>query len=163
MLAERKDMFVTFINYSAAFDSVGHEFLDRALQRARASAKTRAIFWSIYTAANARTAVNGSDGETVYSQSFPILRGVVQGDITSPIYFILALELILELHDRHSQRGVKLGPNTIHTLGYADDAALLDYDNNTATERVTAIAQGSKIDAGRHGDYRGQNQDDESK
>ena len=147
VLAERKEMFVTFIDYSAAFDSVGHKFLDRALQRAGASAKTRAIFRAIYSTANARTAVNGADGDIVYSRSFPILRGVVQGDITSPIYFILALELILELHDRHPQRGVKLGPNTIHTLGYADDAALLDYDSDTATERVTAIARGSEIDA----------------
>ena len=81
-------MFVTFIDYRAAFDSVGHKFLDRALQRDGASAKTRAIFRSIYTATNARTVVNGSDGETLYSQSFPVLRGVVQGDITFPIYDI---------------------------------------------------------------------------
>jgi hypothetical protein len=98
-LAQRKDLHVTFIDYSAAFDSVGHKFLDKALQRAGASNKTRAIFRAIYSVANARTAVQGVDGKTVLSDSFAISRGVVQGDITSPIYFILALELILELHD----------------------------------------------------------------
>ena len=146
-LAERKDLHVTFIDYSAAFDSVGHKFLDKALQRAGASAKTRNIFRSIYSVANARTAVSDVDGETVFSDPFPIRRGVVQGDITSPIYFILALELILELHDKHPQKGINLGSTRVHTLGYADDAALLDYDIAISTARVTAIAQGSWLDA----------------
>ena len=70
-----------------------------------------------------------------------------QGDITSPIYFILALELILELHDRHPNKGINLGDTRIHTLGYADDAALLDYDIGTASSRVTTISQGSRQDA----------------
>ena len=34
-----------------------------------------------------------------------------------------------------------------HTLGYADDAALLDESTEVATQRVTAIAAGSKADA----------------
>jgi len=63
------------------------------------------------------------------------------------VYFILALEFILELHDTNPDKGVILGPNRIHTLGYADDAVLLDYEINIATERVTSIAQGSKADA----------------
>ena len=35
----------------------------------------------------------------------------------------------------------------LHTLGYADDAALLDTTLEKVTERVTSIAQGSKVDA----------------
>ena len=108
---------MSFIDYSAAFDSIGHKLLDRALARAGATAKTRAMFRAIYAVANARSAVSDVDGATVYSKPFRIARGVVQGDITSPIYFILALELILELHDRHPDKGVKLGQQTIHTLG----------------------------------------------
>ena len=147
VLAEQKELHISFIDYSAAFDSVSHKFIDRALQRANASAKTRALFRAIYAAANARTAVSGVDGQTVFSKSFNIRRGVVQGDITSPLYFILALELILELHDRHPDKGINLGGTNIHTLGYADDAALLDYDVVTASERVTSISQGSRQDA----------------
>ena len=146
-LSQGKSIYVSFIDYSAAFDSVGHKFLDRALARAGASNKTRSIFRSIYSVANAKTAVQGVDGAKVLSNSFRISRGVVQGDITSPIFFILALELILELHDWHPRKGVELGDNIIHTLGYADDAALLDYDIDVASTRVTDIAQGSKQDA----------------
>ena len=42
---------------------------------------------------------------------------------------------------------MKFGGKTISTLGYADDAALLDRDIVTASARVTSIAQGSRTDA----------------
>ena len=83
--------------------------------------------------------------------SFTINRGVVQGDITSPLYFILALELILRRHDQFPDKGVTFGEVLLHTLGYADDAALIDYGDedgvSMATLRMTAITQGSKDDA----------------
>ena len=113
ILAKHGTLHVTFIDYSAAFDSVGHKFLELALHRAGASAKTRALFKAIYSAANAVTAVSDIDGKTVLSDSFYIRRGVVQGDITSPVYFILALELILELHDRHPGKGVDFGTTRV--------------------------------------------------
>ena len=47
-LKEGKSMILTFIDYSAAFDSVGHKFLDEALGEASAKPKTRAIFRSVY-------------------------------------------------------------------------------------------------------------------
>ena len=113
VLAQQGSLHVAFIDYSAAFDSVGHKFLERTLHRAGASAKTRALFRAIYSSANAVTAVSDIDGQTVLSDSFYIRRGVVQGDITSPVYFILALELILELHDRHPSKGVDFGPRVV--------------------------------------------------
>ena len=87
------------------------------------------------------------DGERVQSKPFPIRRGVVQGDITSPLYFVLALQLILKRHDNVSGKGVPFAGDTIHTLAYADDAALLDKDVATVTARVSAISKGSRKDA----------------
>ena len=83
----------------------------------------------------------------ILSESSAIDRDVVQGDVVSPLYFILALELILKCHDNTTDKGVTFGGQRIHTLGYADDAALLDTNISAATERVTAIARGSKSDA----------------
>ena len=91
--------------------------------------------------------MKGIDGKEIFSDVFLIRRGVIQGDITSPLYFILALELILKRHDNITGRGINLGGDTVHTLGYADDAGLLDGDIATATKRVTSIAQGSRTDA----------------
>ena len=126
MLKEGKPLVLTFIDYSAAFDSVGHKFLDKALGEAKAKPKTRAIFRSIYGSASARTKVKDTDGQHVFSETFPVRRGVVQGDITSPIYFIIALEAILRRHDKSPDKGVEFGGINLHTLGYADDAALID-------------------------------------
>ena len=87
----------------------------------------------------------------VKSDFFAIDRGVIQGDITSPLYFILALELILRRHDKVADKGVTLAGVIFHTLGYADDAALLDLGDEAgikrATKRVTKIAEVSLKDA----------------
>ena len=147
MLTQGKEICATFIDYSAAFDSVSHKFIDATLKDANASIKTRRMFRAIYNAASAVIRVDGVDGKRTMSESFLIRRGVLQGDITSPIYFILALEKILREHDKHPQKGVSFGGKQIHTLGYADDAALLDTSPEVAAARVTAISIGSERDA----------------
>ena len=147
MLERGETLYATYIDYSAAFDSVSHKYLDRALKEAGASDKSRALFRAIYDRASAVTKVASTDGNVVTSDPFPINRGVLQGDITSPLYFILALDLILREHDVSKDKGVLFGGECVHTLGYADDAALLDSKLETAMTRVTAISQGSKQDA----------------
>ena len=147
MMEQGQRLVATFVDYSAAFDSVSHKFIDTALADAGASAKSRAIFRAIYQAASATTRVADTDNKYVQSRPFPIRRGVVQGDITSPLFFVIALQLILKRHDKVCGKGVQFAGDNVHTLAYADDAALLDKDVETATARVTAIAVGSKIDA----------------
>ena len=151
MLALGEKIAITFIDYSAAFDSVSHRFIDAALKQAKISTKIRAMYRAIYAVASAHTTVPAADGKQIKSDTFPIRRGVVQGDITSPLYFILALDLILKRHDNFPNKGVPLGAIILHTLGYADDAALLDFGDEegiaTASARITSIDQGSKKDA----------------
>ena len=151
MMQLGKTITLTFIDYSSAFDTVSHKFLDGALQRAGASNKTRAMFWAVYRSASAFTTVNAPNGKKVKSDTFPIRRGVVQGDITSPLYFILALDLIMRLHDKVDGKGVTFGQTMLYILGYADDAVTIDYGDSAgvsrATKRLTAIAIGSKRDA----------------
>ena len=115
---------ITFIDYSAAFDTISHKLLDEALEAAGAPVKIRALFRAIYDAASAYTTVPDTDGKTSSSSTFPINRGVLQGDITSPLYFILALELILRKYDSRSDKGVSFAQVLLHTLGYADDVAI---------------------------------------
>ena len=99
VINRKKSCVVTYIDYTAAFDSISHKFMDTTLADAGASNKSRALFRAIYKAASAVTKVSSTDGAEVKSKPFPIRRGVVQGDITSPLYFILSLELILKKHD----------------------------------------------------------------
>ena len=108
---------VTFIDYKAAFDSVSHKYIDSVLARAKVSRKCRAMFRAIYEAAKGMVRVNGVLGQKIFSEIFNIGRGVVQGDIVSPILFILALDNLIQLYDK-SGSGVKCGPKlTYRVLG----------------------------------------------
>ena len=138
---------VTFIDFKAAFDSVSHKYLDSALAKAGASRKSRAIFRAIYRAASGTARVNGTNGNKVYSDKFNVARGVVQGDIISPILFILALEQLIRQNDVHGD-GVACGEFfKVRILGYADDAAMLDQDTQTMTIRLTPLADAAKQEA----------------
>ena len=76
-----------------------------------------------------------------------LVRGVVQGDIVSPLLFILALDLLVKTYDK-SGVGVSCGEKlTIRVLGYADDAALAEERIEEMTTRLTALADGSVQDA----------------
>ena len=68
--------------------NISHKFLDRSLARAGASRKTRAMFRAIYKATEGMTRVRGLNGQHIYSETFKVRRGVIQGDIISPIFFI---------------------------------------------------------------------------
>ena len=138
---------VTYIDYSVAFDSVSHKFLDRSLANTGASRKTRAMFRAIYAAAEGTARVKGLQGNHVYSATFKIRRGVIQGDIISPIFFILAIEQLFRVHDA-SPVGALVGNYLqIGVVGYADDAAMVSLSNGQMSERITNVARGSKDDA----------------
>lgn len=101
-------MMITYIDFKAAFDSVSHRFLDDALKEAGASDKSRAIFRAIYDSAEAVVRSQSADGQSCYSTSFSVDRGVVQGDIFSPLCFIIAFQQIMKLHDNQAGEGIRL-------------------------------------------------------
>ena len=108
----------------------------------------------MYDAASAYTTVPGTDDKTTSSSTFPIKRGVLQGDITSPLYFILALGIIIRIYDSRDNKGVSFADVMLHTPGYADDVAIIEKGDEEGvsrlSERVTAIAKGSKKSADMH-------------
>ena len=79
---------------------------------------------------------------------FNIERGVLQGDIFSPVCFIAGLDRIFRLHDV-ANYGMVVGEadSAILVSEYADDAALVDENAALASTRVTGLATGSMTDA----------------
>ena len=135
------------IDYTTAFDSISHKFMDRTLAEAGASKKSRTIFRAIYKAATGTARVRGTDGKYIYSGTFKISRGVIQGDIISPMLFILALDQLVQTVDK-SGKGVKCSSFLrLRVLGYADDAALVEGTVQAMTERLTNLADASEREA----------------
>ena len=140
---------VTYVDFTAAFDTISHKFMDSTLTKAGASRKSRAIFRAIYAAAAGIARVNGTDGNYVFSDSFNIGRGVIQGDIISPVLFILALDALVQKYDSVQDKGFKCGNRILRldVLGYADDVTLISGTVDDMTRRLTALADGAKKDA----------------
>ena len=150
LLRESKQAVVTFIDYSAAFDSESQLFLDEALRAADVSIKLRRIIQCIFSAATGCVRISKPNGEHDLSEPFDISRGVLQGDLFSPVAFIAGLMRTFALHDIPGS-GVKVGspPNEliISSLEYADDASMVDANVREASQRISSIATGSRNDA----------------
>ena len=134
------------IDYTTAFDSISHKCLNRTLTAAKASRKSREIFRVIYKITTGIARVRDTDGKYVYSGSFQVRRGVIQGDIISSILFILALDQLVQTADR-SRTGVKYDSFLrISVLGYghADDTSLAEPTVEAKTERLTNLTDASE-------------------
>ena len=83
----------------------------------------------------------------MYSESFEVRRGVIQGDIIFLIFFILAMEQIFRLHDNDGD-GITID-NHLHigVMGYADDPVLASESIDKMSDRTTKVTRGSKADA----------------
>ena len=138
---------ITYIDFVAAFDSVSHRFLDESMAESKCRYKTRAIFRAIYRSATAQVRVQPpGGGDPIKTKPFDVNRGVVQGDIFSPVCFIVALECLMRKADTGG--GVTMLQVTLSKLEYADDAALINRTCEEASERVSRLARKARELAG---------------
>ena len=84
VLLEGRQAVVTFIDYSAAFDTESQLFLDNALAETGVSSKVRRIFQAIFDAATGVVCIRQQDGGVEMSEPFNIDRGVLQGIYSRP-------------------------------------------------------------------------------
>jgi hypothetical protein len=154
---------LVFVDFVVAFDSVSHHFLDEAMGHAEQQLidsgreseipmlrKCRAVFRAIYDRASACVRVADASGSKVNSKRFNLCRGVVQGDIFSPVAFIFALAVVMLRHGgRVGGDGSELDVlfNKLADLLYADDDALVDESTGAAEERLNKLARGAEQDA----------------
>lgn len=110
----------TLVDWKGAFDSVSHKGLQNALHRAGATNKTRAMIKALYEAATIRIKIGKE-----YTDPIKICRGVIQGDISSPLIFIIVLnDVFIHADAIVKPEGIKMMGKSVSTLGFADDIAL---------------------------------------
>ena len=114
----KRDLYVCFIDYTKAFDTVQHEELFRILQALNLDGKDVRIVRNLYWSQTA--AVRVADETT---EEFQIKRGVRQGCVLSPDLWNLYGERIMkQLEDIP---GISVGGRNINNLRYADDTTML--------------------------------------
>ena len=108
VLREGRHAVITFIDYSAAFDTESQMFLDEALAEVVVGAKMRRIVQAIVAAVTGVVRLRHPDGTMTLSEPFDIARGVLQGNIFSTFAIIAGLDRIFRMHDLQNP-GVAVG------------------------------------------------------
>ena len=116
------EAFITFIDYSKAFDSVNHNHLFKTMIDLGFPQHLVSLISNMYTNQKATIRWNGE-----HSKFFDIKKGVRQGCILSPHLFSIYTEMIMRNADIDGM-GVGIGGRNITDLRYADDTALLAHD-----------------------------------
>ena len=112
------DLYICFIDYSKAFDSVHHDTLFDLLLKSNIDQRDFNVIHDLYLNQKARVRING---ET--SNQFDIQKGVRQGCVLSPELFNLYSEDIFSNINHLS--GLSINGENITNIRYADDTALL--------------------------------------
>jgi len=131
-LEKQKDLFICFIDYSKAFDSVNHKTLIETLQNIGIDENDVAIISRLYWNQITRIKTN-----TSLSDAVNIKKGVRQGCVLSPSLFNIYTEYIFR--GLESMPGVKVGGRLINNLRYADDTALMAESSEDLQNLVTAV------------------------
>lgn len=111
---------MAFVDYTKAFDSVSHTQLWESLKEQGIPTKYISILKAIYSKTSAQIRLE-KIGDT-----FPIKRGVKQGDPISPKLFTALLESVFrKIHFDSDKCGININGEMLTHLRFADDIVLL--------------------------------------
>ena len=137
----RGKLYVAFIDYKKAFDSVNRQCLWKVLTKLGVSTKLVKMFKSMYD--KVRACVRWNGGRSAF---FDCPAGTKQGALESPILFSLLITSVVEFVRDHGKHGVQMqkGHREIFFLIYADDIALLSTTPVGLQTQIDNLAFASK-------------------
>ena len=144
MLIERclevnKDIFLCFIDYTKAFDSINHNKLIESLEKTEIDGKDLRIIANLYKNQFSSIKINGE-----LTESFEVQKGVRQGCVLSPLLYNLYSEQIFK--DLEKFNGIKIGGINYTNLRYADDTVLVGDSEPALQELINEInKRGQKL------------------
>ena len=146
-------LFITFIDFMKAFDSIDREMMFAILRHYGIPEQIVAAIRVLYDESTSRVYVEGE-----FSEAFQITAGVLQGDVLAPFLFIIVIDYISKQSEedfgyvthkesapRTSQRPTRstsaikcVAERKLNDLAFADDVALLENSAERAQKQLDA-------------------------
>ena len=132
-------LYINFIDYEKAFDSVDRASLWRLLRHYGVPEKITNIIKNSYEGLTCRVVHRGQ-----LTDAFQVQTGVRQGCLLSPFLFLLAIDWVMKTSTVGKRNGIQWTLWTqLDDLDFADDLALLSYTQEQMQEKTNIIAENS--------------------
>ena len=137
---KQKDLFMCFIDFEKAFDTVRHEIMIETLRRLGVDAADLRVLTNLYW--GQRAVVRIGEDRSGWTE---IQRGVRQGCVLSPDLFSLYSQAVID--ELENMDGVRFGGVNINNIRYADDTVLIA----DTEEKLQRLVDGLNEGCGRYG------------
>ena len=134
----KSPIFLCFVDFRKAFDSVDHKLLLQKLVTYGIKGSFLKIIASLYE--KVKSCVRGNNSLT---DMFSCNRGVRQGCLLSPVLFALYLNELND-HIKAFSQGILVDNLYVHSLLYADDLVLIAKDEKDLQSQLDALDSFSK-------------------
>ena len=124
-------IYISFIGYEKAFDSVDREAMWKLLRHCGVREKIISLIRCTYRDKSFRIAHAGQMYE-----SFEVKTGVRQGCLLSPVLFLLVIDWIMKITTTERNNGIQ---TQLDDLDFADDQALLSHNQSQMQRKTTLL------------------------
>ena len=132
-------LYINFIDYEKAFDSVDRNTLWKLLRHYGIPVKVTNVIRNSYTGMTCRV-INGGQ----LTRSFQVKTGVRQGGILSPFLFLMVIDWIMKTTTAQRRNGIQWTLTThLEDLDFADDLAALSHTLQQMQEKTSVLSDTS--------------------
>ena len=130
-------LYVVFIDYEKAFDSVDRSTLWKLLQHYGIPEKIIRMIRLAYEPSTCQV-IHGN----TLTEPFTVLSGVRQGCLLSPFLFLLVMDWIMKETTKDQARGIQWTLSKhLEDVKFADDVTLLSQRHNNMTQKLESIRE----------------------
>ena len=128
-------LYINFINYEKAFDSVDRETMWKLLRHYGVTKKTISLIRCTFQDMSCRIAHAGQ-----LSESFEVKTGVRQGCLLSPFLLLLVIDWIMKTTTTGRNNGIQWTLWTqLDDLDFADHLAPLSHNHSQMQDKITLL------------------------
>ena len=128
-------LYINFVDYEKAFDSVDRETLWKVLRHYGVPKKLVNMIKNSYEGMSCRVIHEGQ-----LTKNFEVRTGVRQGCLLSPFLFILVIDWVMKTATKEKRNGIQWTMLTQLDLDFADDLALLSHSHRQMQDKTTELA-----------------------